>query len=1073
MSGFQPMVNLTMSERPKTERSVQPLVSAKQDSTEGNNEGSNGNDDDEENAEGQDTGGTRPRRTTKSSTNQLKEIFDGVSMPTRRKTSVDVMQNVEKRESIQTKGRAIAGLAGGEDVVFADVWQKDVAQAMDGLKAEQESRATDLGLTDPAPSQSSSTPSQDGKKSLGSFKFRLPNMGFNSPSSSKEKFATAPITVRTPPIYRAAASSPSSDVESGSEGFLSRFIGNRSLFERPGSIKKNPSSPSLGTVRKESDGSEGGSQQKQTSTGIGGESVASKDSLLEQDEAKKTALKHGGGEEETEQEMEREWLEILEREEEIRKNWSDHSAMQIRKRVKKGVPRSLRGRIWIFLTQCSLISSGSQSNAKARPANKTHRRVPSESVYMRAAPPGTYKNLLTHSSPYEAEIKRDVARTFPTHPKFSNRDGPGQTALFNIMKVYSLYDKDLGYCQGLAFIVGVLLMHMEEEEAFTTLTYMMNVLNLRELFLPVMEPLLVCLYQLSRIVYDRYPKLHGHLSEFGIRASMYASQWFLTLFASQFHLPLVFRVMDIMMVEGSTFLLRMSLALLQTHQDDILKHRDFEDVLAYLKYGLPNAHTHAGTGDNSANINAQNYANEMRKRSESIGSKMDAIISSETRKLEDSISTAELEAKNLSSFNGDNPLDGTEGLPAPASHSSINDNPCIKKNREKYKSISNDNTAEDVPHPSVRVLIDLALQMKISDNMLEMLATEYIFMKDRAESDERERLLRKKLQESLERIQSLERDQNDMKRELLTAYEGFNAVQKETAESMVQQHEMTVSELRDDYEVKLKELRQVLEAAEQRKQDAINELRSEHASELEHLQTEHRSSVDSIGAQCKEIVERVGRQCKDLIDDTLKDHRRQLDDIKRKMEEREAQHQADLEETERKYQQQREEQEKLHAILLEKYISEHNEELEEQKRQVASLKESLRHLTDGNHIGLQNLEKLHRAEIEALQQKLRQLEDDKKAAMEVGSKHQQQLISTMNSQVELSKQLDAQRRENRELGAALQKQQTMVVANLESEVETLKKDKANLQTTVSRMEKQLLLLEDELVRAKLRLSAYE
>jgi hypothetical protein len=58
--------------------------------------------------------------------------------------------------------------------------------------------------------------------------------------------------------------------------------------------------------------------------------------------------------------------------------------------------------------------------------------------------------------------------------------------------------------QGIAFIVAVLLMHMGEEDAFITLTYLLNVVNLREIFMPVMEPLLICLFQFSRILAERY-----------------------------------------------------------------------------------------------------------------------------------------------------------------------------------------------------------------------------------------------------------------------------------------------------------------------------------------------------------------------------------------------------------------------------------------------------------------------------------------------------------------------------------------------------------------------------------------
>lgn len=53
-----------------------------------------------------------------------------------------------------------------------------------------------------------------------------------------------------------------------------------------------------------------------------------------------------------------------------------------------------------------------------------------------------------------------AGRTFPTHPYFMQTLGPGQLALFNVLKAYSLLDSDVGYCQGLSFVGGVLLLHV-------------------------------------------------------------------------------------------------------------------------------------------------------------------------------------------------------------------------------------------------------------------------------------------------------------------------------------------------------------------------------------------------------------------------------------------------------------------------------------------------------------------------------------------------------------------------------------------------------------------------------------
>ncbi len=55
---------------------------------------------------------------------------------------------------------------------------------------------------------------------------------------------------------------------------------------------------------------------------------------------------------------------------------------------------------------------------------------------------------------------RDIARTYPEHDFFKKKDGVGQEALFNVMKAYSVHDREVGYCQGSAFIVGLLLMQV-------------------------------------------------------------------------------------------------------------------------------------------------------------------------------------------------------------------------------------------------------------------------------------------------------------------------------------------------------------------------------------------------------------------------------------------------------------------------------------------------------------------------------------------------------------------------------------------------------------------------------------
>ena len=53
-----------------------------------------------------------------------------------------------------------------------------------------------------------------------------------------------------------------------------------------------------------------------------------------------------------------------------------------------------------------------------------------------------------------------TGRTFPSHTYFNAQLGAGQIGLFNILKSYSLLDDEVGYCQGLSFVAGLLLMHV-------------------------------------------------------------------------------------------------------------------------------------------------------------------------------------------------------------------------------------------------------------------------------------------------------------------------------------------------------------------------------------------------------------------------------------------------------------------------------------------------------------------------------------------------------------------------------------------------------------------------------------
>lgn len=66
------------------------------------------------------------------------------------------------------------------------------------------------------------------------------------------------------------------------------------------------------------------------------------------------------------------------------------------------------------------------------------------------------------TSPYDRVIRRDLARTYPHVEMFKTDGGEGQQAMGRLLRAYSVYDAHVGYCQGLAFLVGPLLMTVKK-----------------------------------------------------------------------------------------------------------------------------------------------------------------------------------------------------------------------------------------------------------------------------------------------------------------------------------------------------------------------------------------------------------------------------------------------------------------------------------------------------------------------------------------------------------------------------------------------------------------------------------
>ncbi|XP_043274724.1 rab GTPase-activating protein 1-like isoform X1 [Venturia canescens] len=247
------------------------------------------------------------------------------------------------------------------------------------------------------------------------------------------------------------------------------------------------------------------------------------------------------------------WGEVLD-------TWqvNEHRPKLLIKLTRQGIPEALRGEVWQRLSNCDTSQEMMDK----------------------------YRTLVTKESSCESVILRDINRTFPAHDFFKETGGLGQDSLYRISKAYAVYDEEVGYCQGLSFLVASLLLHMPEEQTFCVLVKLMYDYGLRDLYKDRFDNLHMRFYQLNRLMEEQLPELYKHFCERGVETHMFAAQWFLTLFTARFPLYLVFHILDVFLLQGLDTLFQVALALLMLCKKELLQ-LDFESILKYFRVYLP------------------------------------------------------------------------------------------------------------------------------------------------------------------------------------------------------------------------------------------------------------------------------------------------------------------------------------------------------------------------------------------------------------------------------------------------------------------------------------------------------
>lgn len=195
--------------------------------------------------------------------------------------------------------------------------------------------------------------------------------------------------------------------------------------------------------------------------------------------------------------------------------------------------------------------------------------------------PKLYAALAKHKSSYFNLILIDVPRTFP---EIAAVDRDAQGMLFRILNAFANLRVEVGYCQGMNFVAGLLLLvsAFNEFEAFSFFCFIMVQQHLKEFFRERFPLLRKYIRAFDDIATVHLPKLREHFMEEGVLAPVYLHQWFLTLFVTSLPLRSALVVWDFFLAKGLHAVLQLAIALLRVLARFLIRLK-FEDIIKFLK----------------------------------------------------------------------------------------------------------------------------------------------------------------------------------------------------------------------------------------------------------------------------------------------------------------------------------------------------------------------------------------------------------------------------------------------------------------------------------------------------------
>jgi len=126
----------------------------------------------------------------------------------------------------------------------------------------------------------------------------------------------------------------------------------------------------------------------------------------------------------------------------------------------------------------------------------------------------------------------DVNRTYRNHVMFRERYNVKQQDLFHVLAAYSMYNTEVGYCQGMSQVAALLLMYLNsEEDAFWGLHQLMvgDKYKMHGFFIPHFPKLLRFQEHFDKLLLKKLYRLQKHLVKNEVVSGIYTLKWFFSV----------------------------------------------------------------------------------------------------------------------------------------------------------------------------------------------------------------------------------------------------------------------------------------------------------------------------------------------------------------------------------------------------------------------------------------------------------------------------------------------------------------------------------------------------------------